>query len=163
MKFIIIKDDMVKEIEQWLELLDSRGSRVTGPRRLIVELMITTDRALSPIDLFDLARKHYPKMGLTTVYRTLDMLEDMGMVQRVHHTAGCNLYLKAAKGHEHIMLCTCCGRAVYFCGDDLGGLFQKTGSESGFLIQNHWLQINGLCKTCQGKTSNVPPVVTAGE
>ena len=74
----------MKEIERWLELLEQKGGRVTGPRRAIVALMVNSERALSPVDIFDQARSKHPKMGLVTVYRTLELLIELGLVERVH-------------------------------------------------------------------------------
>lgn len=136
------------EIESWLELLEQKGGRITGPRKAIVELMVDSDHALSPVDVFDRARRKYPKMGLVTVYRTLEILSELGLVERVHQVEDCHMYLRSAQGHEHLMLCSRCGKAAYFSGDDLGGLIQKISDESGFLIQEHWLQLYGLCKDC---------------
>ncbi len=136
------------EVERWLSLLEEKGGRLTGPRRAIVELLVSSERALSPVDVFDQARSGYPKMGLVTVYRTLEILNELGLVERVHQAGGCHMYLRAANGHEHIMLCTRCGRAAYFSGDDLEPLIKKISQESGFLIQEHWLQLQGLCKSC---------------
>jgi Fur family ferric uptake transcriptional regulator len=141
----------MSETDRWLEILEIQGSRLTGPRRLIVELMVNADRALNPLELFDLARDQYPKMGLTTVYRTLELLAEQNLVQRIHHTNECNYYLRSTNGHEHIMLCSKCGRVAFFEGDDLEALIEKVGKSSGFKIQDHWLQLTGLCKSCQGK------------
>ena len=138
----------MNETERWLTLLEEKGGRLTGPRRVIVELLVNSDRALSPVDVFDKARSKYPKLGLVTVYRTLEILNELGLVERVHQTGGCHMYLRAAKGHEHIMLCTHCGRAAYFSGDDLGQLMEKVAKESGFVIKDHWLQLHGLCREC---------------
>ncbi|PKO02266.1 MAG: transcriptional repressor [Chloroflexi bacterium HGW-Chloroflexi-5] len=138
----------VADKERWLELLEEKGGRITGPRRAIVELMANSDRALSPVHVFDLARAKYPKMGLVTVYRTLEILSELGLVERVHQPDGCHMYLRAANGHEHLMICSGCGKAVYFSGDDLSAFIEKISKESGFLIQSHWLQLHGLCKEC---------------
>jgi Fe2+ or Zn2+ uptake regulation protein len=139
----------MSEVERWLTLLENKGGRLTGPRRAIVELLVNSERALSPVDLFDMARQSHPKMGLVTVYRTLDILQELGLVERVHQTEGCHMYLRAAQGHEHIMLCSRCGRATYFSGDDISPLLQKISREHGFLVQEHWFQLQGLCKECQ--------------
>lgn len=139
------------EIDRWLALLEEKGGRITGPRRVIVDLLAGSERALTPVEVFDQARMRYPKMGLVTVYRTLELLEELGLVERVHQEDGCHTYLRAAQGHEHLVLCTSCGRAVFFHGDDLSGLIQKISLESGFIIQGHWLQLQGLCRTCQRK------------
>jgi Fe2+ or Zn2+ uptake regulation protein len=111
--------------------------------------MVGSDHALSTVDVFDQAREKYPKMGLVTVYRTLEILSVLGLVERVHQPDGCHMYLRAARGHEHLLICSSCGKAVYFSGDDLGTLFVRVSQESGFSIQSHWLQLLGLCLKCQ--------------
>jgi Fe2+ or Zn2+ uptake regulation protein len=99
--------------------------------------------------LFDLGRVHYPRLGLVTVYRTLEKLEALGLVQRVHHPNGCHLYLRAAQGHEHVLLCVDCGQAQFFSGDDLSGLMAAIAVRSGFEVQEHWLQLFGACPLCR--------------
>ena len=135
--------------EEWLAQLQSSGYRLTTPLRVLVELLVNATRALGPIDLYDLGRREYPKMGLVTVYRTLDKLEELGLITRVHQSSGCHAYLRAANGHEHILLCTRCGRVEYFAGDDLSVLINRVAQQSGFVIQEHWLQLHGLCAGCQ--------------
>ncbi len=135
--------------EEWLEQLQASGYRLTSPLKVIVEILAGATRALGPVEIFDLGRQEYPKMGLVTVYRALEKLEELNLVQRVHQAGGCHAYLRAARGHEHILLCTCCGRVVYFAGDDLSFLIARVAAQSGFTIQEHWLQLHGLCANCQ--------------
>ncbi len=137
------------ETERWLSIMEVKCGRLTGPRRAIVDLMVSTDRALTPVDVFDQARLGHPRMGLVTVYRTLDLLTSLGLVDRVHHADGCHAYLRAARGHEHLLVCNSCGRAVFFQGDDLDPLIDRISRESGFTILEHWLQLHGLCHDCQ--------------
>jgi len=135
--------------DEWLTKLQNSGYRLTSPLKVIVEILAGASRALGPLDIYDLGRKQYPKMGLVTVYRALEKLEELSLVQRVHQINGCHAYLRAADGHEHILLCTRCGRVVYFGGDDLGSLIDGVARETGFNIQEHWLQLHGLCQGCQ--------------
>jgi Fur family ferric uptake transcriptional regulator len=135
--------------EDWLSRLAGNGYRLTEPRRAIVEIIAASDKALNPLEVFDLGRGAYPGLGLVTVYRTLEKLEELGLVQRVHQADGCHAYLRAANGHEHILLCTRCGQVVFFAGDDLTFLLERVARQSGFKIQEHWLQLNGLCAGCQ--------------
>lgn len=135
--------------ENWLDSLQSSGYRLTGPRRAIVEIMALSSCALGPVEIFDLGRKQYPGLGLVTVYRTLEKLEELGLVQRVHQPGGCNMFLRASQGHEHLLLCTACGQAEYFSGDDLSALMTSIASRSGFAIHEHWLQLYGLCAACR--------------
>lgn len=137
--------------QDWLQALQASGYRLTGPRRAIVEIMANADRALGPIDVYDSGRKEYPGLGLVTVYRTLEKLEELKLVQRVHQPGGCNMYLRTSEGHQHILLCSACGKAEYFSGDDLNPLIQTIAGRSGFEIKEHWLQFYGLCASCLKK------------
>ena len=136
-------------VEQWLACLQDKGFRITAPMRVVVSLLANSPRALGPMELFELGRQAYPRLGLVTVYRTLDKLEDLELVQRVHQANGCHAYLRAAQGHQHILICRRCGLVQYFSGDDLSELIAATAKHSGFAIEEHWLQLQGLCAACQ--------------
>ena len=88
-----------------------------------------------------------------TVYRTLEKLTQMGLVQRVHQESGCNMYLRATQGHQHLLVCEACGKIVYFSGDDLLPLMERIESETGYQVCSHWLQLFGLCRACQALRS----------
>ncbi|MBE9474416.1 MAG: transcriptional repressor, partial [Chloroflexi bacterium] len=135
--------------DAWLESLQDSGCRLTAPRRAIVTILANSSRALNAIEIFDLGRVEHPRLGLVTVYRTLEKLEQLGLVQRVHQPDGCNTYLRAPQGHEHLLLCKTCGQMEYFSGDDLSKLIEETSKKSGYQIQEHWLQLFGLCANCQ--------------
>lgn len=142
-------DEETTKGETWLEQLQASGCRITTPRRAIINIMANSSHALEAIEIFDLSREDHPRLGLVTVYRTLDMLEQLGLVQRVHQPDGCHLYLRAPEGHEHILLCRSCRRTDYFSGDDLSDLIEVTSQNSGYEIEEHWLQLFGLCASCQ--------------
>jgi Fur family transcriptional regulator, ferric uptake regulator len=135
--------------DQWLQALQASRYRLTRPIRVLVHILASSERALDPLELYDLGRHEYPRLGLVTVYRTLEKLEELGLVQRVHQGDGCHMYLHAPQGHEHILLCTCCGKAEFFSGDELEELIAATANKSGFKIEGHWLQLNGRCARCQ--------------
>ena len=134
--------------EQWLAKLQASGYRITEPRRAIVDLLAASERALGPLELYDEGRKDYRRLGLVTVYRTLEKLEELGLVQRVHQPGGCNMYLRASNGHEHMLVCTVCGRVAFFSGDDLQAFMENIEKRSGYQIREHWLQLYGLCAQC---------------
>ena len=138
--------------ETWLDSLQGSGYRLTGALRSIVEILCGSTRALTPLELYDLGRKAHAGLGLVTVYRALEKLEELGLVQRVHQPDGCHMYLRATRQHEHLLMCTGCGRAEYFSGDDLDGLMQNIARQSGFDIREHWLQLFGLCAACQAES-----------
>ncbi len=144
--------------EEWLEQLKNNGSRITTPRRAVVNIIANSTQALEAVEIFDRSRGDHPQLGLVTVYRTLEKLEQLGLVQRVHQAEGCHLYLRAPQGHEHILVCKACRRTDYFSGDDLTELIARTSQKSGYRIEDHWLQFIGLCARCRKivPTNEVP-------
>jgi Fe2+ or Zn2+ uptake regulation protein len=133
----------------WLSQLQENGYRLTGARIAIIETIQNSPRALTPVEVFDLARKKYHALGLVSVYRTLEKLEELHLIQRVHQPQGCQAFIAASHGHEHLLLCQNCGQVAFFEGDDLDVLIQTISKKTGFVIHDHWLQLFGLCSACQ--------------
>jgi Fe2+ or Zn2+ uptake regulation protein len=133
----------------WLTQLQQNGYRITSARRVVVEVIQKSTRALTPIEVFDLARKKYRALGLVSVYRTLEKLEELHLIQRVHQPQGCQAFIAATDNHEHLLLCQNCGKVTFFEGDDLDALIKTISKKTGYLIREHWLQLFGLCQACQ--------------
>jgi Fur family transcriptional regulator, ferric uptake regulator len=157
MLFIFNKDEKMvlsephSKTDDWLARLQNSGCRITTPRRAIVETIATSQKALDVVAIFDQARNNCRGLGLVTVYRTLEKLEALHLVQRVHQADGCHMYLTATQGHQHLLICRSCGQVAYFSGDDLSGLFEFVARRTGFDVQEHWLQLFGLCPQCSQK------------
>ncbi len=132
----------------WLEGLQANGYRITDSRRAVVAVLAAAEQALLANEIYDLARAHHDKLGLVTVYRTLEKLEELDYVQQVHRPDGTHAYLPAFDGHQHLLMCENCGRVEVFDGDDLGDFSRRLEGESGFEIHDHWLQFTGLCADC---------------
>jgi Fur family transcriptional regulator, ferric uptake regulator len=135
--------------DKWLTQLQENGYRLTEARRAVVETIQKSTRALTPVEVFDMARKKYRGLGLVSVYRTLEKLEELNLVQRVHQPQGCQAFIAESSGHEHLLLCQNCGQVTFFEGDDLDSLIKKISNKTGYLIREHWLQLFGLCQACQ--------------
>jgi Fur family ferric uptake transcriptional regulator len=140
---------MLRADGNWFDILQKSGCRLTAPRRAVVETLVGSMHALTPVEVYDTARKDCPGLGLVSVYRTLDKLEELGLVQRVHQTKGCQAFIRTGDGHQHIMVCKQCGKAVLFEGDQLDPLFNVVSKRTGFQIESHWLQVFGLCNDCR--------------
>jgi Fe2+ or Zn2+ uptake regulation protein len=133
----------------WLAQLQENGYRLTGARRAVVETIQQSARGLTPVEVFDLARQKYRALGLVSVYRTLEKLEELHMIQRVHQPQGCQAFIAASQSHEHLLLCQNCGQVTFFEGDDLDALIDSISQKTGYQIREHWLQLFGLCRSCQ--------------
>jgi Fur family transcriptional regulator, ferric uptake regulator len=132
----------------WFDILQKSGCRLTAPRRAVVETLAKSSRPLTPVEVFDSARKDCPSLGLVSVYRTLEKLEELSLVQRVHQTKSCQAFIRAGDGHQHLLICTQCGKAIMFEGDQLDPLFKVVSQRTGFQVEDHWLQVFGLCSSC---------------
>lgn len=133
----------------WLDQLQENGYRLTAARRTVVNLVAGASRALTPLEVFEKARRKNPALGLVSVYRTLEKLEELNLIQRVHQPGGCQAFIAASRGHEHLLLCKSCGEVAFFEGDDLDALIQSISRKTGYKVSEHWLQLFGLCSNCQ--------------
>jgi len=140
---------MTVSADLWLTQLQENGYRLTGARRAVVETVVLSNHALTPVEVYDAARRAYPALGLVTVYRTLEKLEELHLIQRVHQPQGCQAFITLGEGHQHLLLCQNCGQASFFEGDDLDNLIDSIARKTGYSIREHWLQLFGLCKNCK--------------
>lgn len=147
-------EDLV--VSDWLESLKKNGYRLTESRRAVVETLGRSQRILAPWDVFEQARQRYPGIGLVTVYRTIEKLEELGCLQRVHQPSGCQGFVAIATGHQHLIICEKCGAVRFFSGDGskMGSLIEEVAANSGYLVRDHWLQLFGLCEDCRRVDNN---------
>ena len=138
-----------KRVAHWREVLRANGYRITPTREAVLRALSAGNYALEATEIFERARRFAPHLGLVTVYRTLDAMLSLGLVERVHCTGQCSLYVAAEEGHHHILVCRKCRRVWHFSGDDLTNLMNDVANESGFVIEDHWLQLVGLCPECR--------------
>ena len=152
------------------ELVDSltrAGYSNTRARRAVVAALSHADGPASPNELLAAGREIHPALGLVTVYRTLEILEQLGIVRKLHLAEGCHSYVLSAAGlraerdtgepgdeaHAHHIICQECRRAVEFDGCDIDAVISSVQVQTGFAVRSHWLEMFGLCPSCQEKTS----------
>jgi Fe2+ or Zn2+ uptake regulation protein len=131
--------------------LGARGFRLTRQRRAVVEALARTDAALSALQLFDAGRQECPDLGLTTVYRTLELLSEAGAIRRVHADGHCEAFVPAESDHGHSVVCVGCGKVGEFTDCDVSSLVRRAAKETGFAIEEHFLQLSGVCAECQAR------------
>jgi Fur family ferric uptake transcriptional regulator len=129
--------------------LAMRGYKLTAPRRAVLDVVAGMGESLSPAEIYQRARRRYPRLGLVTVYRTLDILAEAGVLRRMHRDDGCHSYALAQAAHGHHLICLSCNQVVEFDGCDLDALFKSVARKTGFRIEGHWLEAFGLCPKCQ--------------
>jgi len=144
----------------WQGRLRGGGYRITVPRQTILDILSKTSKHLSAEDVYIAVREIYPAIGLTTVYRTLEILAQMGVVSKFDFGDRRARYelVKDAQGknHHHHLICTNCKRAIDFTDfiDQEIELLKKIekglSKKYNFEIVNHVIQFYGLCDKCRG-------------
>ncbi len=136
----------------WEDRLTQAGCRITAPRRVVMTVLEQSERPLTPQVVMERGEEQHPNLGLVTVYRTLELFEQLGLVRRVHQGEGCQAYMVTAPGHRHVVICRRCGRAMEFVGaEDLDVLIARVEQGTGYRVDGHLLQLSGLCLDCQQK------------
>jgi len=132
------------------ERLASAGYRVTASRRAVMQVLEDTSVPLIPQEILERGSVIHPRLGIVTVYRTVKLLEDLGLACRVHRNDGCHAYVAISPGHRHHVICQECGRTVEFSGsEDLEELAARVERITNFRVHGHLLELFGLCPQCQ--------------
>lgn len=141
------------DIENVMERLAGEGYRPTGPRRTVVEEILTRRIPFTSAELWDAVQESAPGVGRATVFRTLDLLGKLGVVQRIHKDAEdgrCHAYLACGEAHHHHLICNVCGRVTDFEeGDELEDLVRKIEKRTSFKVEGHRLELVGVCPRCR--------------
>lgn len=131
--------------------LRQNNRKLTRPRQVVLDIVTQANQHLTPAEVYRKAKSKYPHLGLTTVYRTLDLLVELGYIQRIHLDEGCHSYASIARPHGHHLVCSSCGRAVEFANCDLEPLIKTLRTKTGYAIDVHVLELMGRCPSCQSK------------
>jgi Fur family ferric uptake transcriptional regulator len=140
--------------------LQRAGFRVTRPRKAVLDVLSRSRAALKPDEILGRAGLLCPGIGLVTVYRTLALLTDLGWIRRVHQGDHCYAYVRATLAHSHHVVCRNCQQVVEFPGsEDLGTIIGQVARRTGFRIDDHLLELLGICPECQaqGKSEAIRP------
>jgi Fur family transcriptional regulator, ferric uptake regulator len=131
-----------------LETLIERGFKLTPQRRLIVDIIHDSAEHITAEDIIAAVKGKMPGVNKSTIYRTLDLLEDAGCVykSKAHDQF---IYHHAEEGHHHHLICRKCGK-TFSCNENIFSSVEKKLSEKyGFKVSLKHLIIGGLCEECQ--------------
>ncbi len=133
-------------VENILAHLSQQGHRVTEPRRAILERIVRYSQPFTTEQLFKDLGGEQSSIGRATVYRTVDLLLADRWLARVHWS------VPVEQGHQHHMVCKHCGAVAAFEGCDIDAILGGLARRLNFRVDGHWLEIYGLCQTCQRRT-----------
>jgi Fur family ferric uptake transcriptional regulator len=135
--------------------LRGSGSKATPQRLSILEAIDGMRAQFTPQQLYDWLQKKHPGIGLVTVYRTLKLLDESGLVCRMGCSGRSQSYARRPHEHHHHLVCTGCNKVVDVASCGLRELGEKLARETGFAISDHHLEFMGLCRQCQALNPGV--------
>ena len=143
---------------KWRHRFRCQGWRWTTPREVILNLLSQTTKHMSAKEIYATIHRMYPGIGLTTVYRTLDLLNRMGLIHKMDIGDGQSRYEFRSgekKEHHHHLICTRCGEITDYSDfvDEELELLKKVeknlAQKYNFLVQDHNIEFYGLCQKCR--------------
>jgi Fur family ferric uptake transcriptional regulator len=129
------------------------GVRLTGPRRTVAELIARQPGHFTAADLVDAARASHLRIGRATIFRSLELLSSLGVVERLDLPNGEHAYVGCEPSHHHHVVCSNCGRSSDFDDADLSAVVDSVAHRTGYRIDSHRLELFGECASCQTPAS----------
>lgn len=150
-----MSSDCCKGAQQpWRDLmarLRKAAKKITGPRQAVLQALRGQDHPLSPKEIFQALPAG--ECDLVSVYRSLALLQDMGMVKRFDfgdNVARYELLAEGDDGHHHHLVCTKCARVLEIGECGVSELEARIAAQHGFQEVTHRLEFFGICPACQG-------------
>ena len=137
-------------LEQILSLLRERGGRVTTPRRAIIRALVDADGHVTADDIAEAVQRAHPDIHRSTVYRTLDVLAQLGVVVHVHLGHGAAVYHLADEAHHHLV-CDHCGAVIELPSQVLASLGRRIERDYGFRLGANHFALGGRCTSCASR------------
>ena len=123
-------------------------SKNTKQRKAISDLLLSITKFSSAQEVHNLLISRGEKIGLATVYRTLQALSETGVVDVLRNENGEALYKACSKNHHHHLVCTKCAQTSEFNTSEIEQIMQKIARDNNYKISGHVIEIFGLCKNC---------------
>jgi len=136
---------------QFKQLLRSNNLKFTKQREVILQTLYNHAGHFTPEALHQLIREENPGLtiGIATVYRTLSLLENAGIVTSISFGTQGKKYELGVKAHHDHIICTKCGKILEFFDEAIERKQERIAREFGFVMEDHSLKIFGICPDCQ--------------
>lgn len=131
-----------------LAALDRSGHRATEPRRAVAALIAAQPRHFTAAELAAQARAQRLPIGRATIFRTLDLFAELGLVERLELPTGGHAYVACEPTHHHHVICSRCSRTADVPDLGLAEIAREVGRRTGYRIETHRLDLFGLCPSC---------------
>jgi Fur family ferric uptake transcriptional regulator len=144
-----------RELQIFRKYLERRGLKLTAERRALFDEIFGRHEHLEADELLVRLRTQHKKISRATIYRTLELLVDSGIVGRLRIGEAGYRYerLRAGDHHDHL-ICTQCGRVVEFFEPRIEALQDDVAGRHGFLLVSHSHQMRGVCRSCRPRSKS---------
>lgn len=142
--------DLAKQSERQLR---KAGKRLTPQRRLIVEILSRADDHLDAQELYERARRHETSLSLATVYRTLSVLKETGLVHELHLDDEHHHYELAGKEEHSHLICLGCSCVIEVDSTPFVEAAMALGQAHGFEVTTTQVELSGYCRDCSTERS----------
>jgi Fe2+ or Zn2+ uptake regulation protein len=133
-----------------IDALEDAGYRLTGPRRALADLIVAREGStFTAADLVADVRSRRLGIGRATVFRAIEVLESVGAVERVDLRSGEHAYVACVPTHHHHVICARCARSAEIGDLGLGAVAREVARRTGYRVDEHRLELYGLCPGCQ--------------
>ena len=153
-----MKQDIDIDFNVLKEDLKSKGYKLTPQRRAIVDTIIENEgKHLTAEEIYEQVKKNCPEIGLATVYRTILLLEDIGVISKLILNDGCSRYElvhRNERHRHHHLICNICNGVIEVEDDLLEELEDGIEKKYKFKILDHALKFFGICENCQNKNNS---------
>ncbi len=123
--------------------------RMSHPRFLIYQELSNAKKPLSPQELYQSLLKKQKRIGLTSIYRSLDLFESLGMAFKIINGSNVKYKLCESEEHHHHIVCKGCGNVVELDFCDISDWSRKVTESTGYQVTDHQLNFYGFCKECK--------------
>jgi Fe2+ or Zn2+ uptake regulation protein len=129
--------------------LEGAGYRLTAPRRAVAELIASRRGHFTADELLSDSRAR--RLGVTraTVFRSLEVLTELGLVERLDLPTGEHAFVACDPAHHHHVVCSSCGRSTEVADNGFEAVAAAIVRQSGYRVDTHRLELFGLCPSCQ--------------
>ena len=122
--------------------------RLTAQRQLVAQALRDAGRTIGAVELFDALRRAHPHLGRATVFRTLDLLVEMGLAKRFEGDGHVYLYTSCQPVHHHHLVCRTCGNTTDIDDAEVDALIDSMRRRHDFMLDHGSLDFYGTCARC---------------
>ena len=148
---------MAHEVERgrFVRYLGEHGLKRTKQREAILDVFLSAGGHLTGEELYHKVRALYPKIGYTTVYRTMKLLCEVGLANERHFDDGVTRYEIDHEHHDHLV-CVKCGKIIEFECESIEASQNEIAERHDFRILHHRHELYGHCAACRSETPPGP-------